>query len=1238
MAQNTQTFILVGDFKDNITPKLKRLNRELNKFSKDLNKSLKGSTKGIEKDIEKLTKNAEKNFKAIGKGFDKAIGDAGRSVGKLESSLNDAGRAAGKVRDTVSQIGEGLKGFDGLTESMDGVARAAGRAQDEVLGIGSAAGRANKQADDLMTTLLKAEGLSKFGDAMSQGFGNSMNAIVGTAQKGAGVVGKAFKDAMDDELADIKAASGIQGSFGMAGFKGDFTESQKMYKKYDQVVSEMIRQSSAPTAKVVELQRYTLDTMGPLMLAAQGVKKGTAMKDIDPKKIEASAKQYGAFLEKAALFSQGTGSAGFRVAAGIEQLVTRGKIDTTIDFFTDNIMLMKNLEAAGFMGRGRGTSKLMNATDAQRMAAMMEAFNKSMSSESTAAMAQSLTGSLQGLQDTIFNPSVGILGMAVTFTKDEQKAANASIKKIMDARIKGYQKELKNVKISEKRREELNNSIAQATATRDKLLKEDTISTPFKAFSFAFTNLVQGLTNALNAIGPVWTELSIAMIDVTNKVFAPLTETLANVASDMRGGKYTQMEGFGRILGEIFKTIGQIFADLAKMMADPNSALGKAQSEFMKGFMDAFKEPGSLEKAKKGLSDGLNALVGKIFSSLMAVITSETMRPIVLPFMAMMFGPPVIGAIISGITPLLITSAGKFFIALFARAQAMAIANSAAGKAATAAKAAAAARNASIASAALGAAGRGGAAATAAGAAATGGTAAAAGGGGAVAGLSAVPIWGWIAALAAAVVIFEKPIMAFTKMLESFAVSLTKSQNWLTSSFGHVLKGITDLIDGVVKFFNGLWEIVSGLLTGDVDRVVGGIKKLFAGIADTIVGIGGVVGGFGGMIIGAIGNLFNAIKGLIDRAWRKILNLPTPEPDKNKTLTPDQTNRYNAAVRQWTARGGKDANGKAVAKPTPNQFASAFGSPGAKFTSLNDAVNYEMKNKPKGSDLVIANSSETIIPAADGLGSMKGVIDAIWRSGAQVAATTMKGFDDLRATIATGDAKNAAATTRTGAMTKSAIDRSIAVSMAGDAKIMNAIKAASAAGGFGGAGGPLGSGSGSLGAASALAQSMGLQITSGYRPGDPGYHGVNRARDYSNSTGPTPQMLKFAQTMAAKYGSSMKELIYTPLGFGIKNGKKVAPYATAAHYNHVHVAFARGLNNPTMFSSATAAAAYEKMMAPAGAKVATVTANSSEHGGGHTTVNQNITINGAQDPQRLAEMVFDYASRAAQRVNNASFA
>jgi len=329
------------------------------------------------------------------------------------------------------------------------------------------------------------------------------------------------------------------------------------------------------------------------------------------------------------------------------------------------------------------------------------------------------------------------------------------------------------------------------------------------------------------------------------------------------------------------------------------------------------------------------------------------------------------------------------------------------------------------------------------------------------------------------------------------------------------------------------------------------------------------------------------------------------------------------------------------------KWSKAKGEPGVAFGSLGQAVNYEMKNKPAGSDLVIANSSETIIPkgkvgtAAGGAAGegMMALVNAIFTTAAATRSELARGFTDLTRVTLAGDSKIVSTTQQGSARTAGAINRQIATQIAGDAKILGAIKAASAAGGFGG-GGPLGGASGSLQAADAMAKSMGLTMTSYKRSGPPGasYHNVGRAMDFSNSTGPTPQMMQFAQAMAAKYGSSMAELIYTPLGYGIKNGKKVAPYAAAAHYNHVHVAFAKGPGNPTAFSSKGAAIAYEKFMAPAGAKVASVTSNSSELGG-TTNLTQNITIDGyGGNPEQLAAVVWDYTQKAIGRMQSNSFA
>jgi hypothetical protein len=111
---------------------------------------------------------------------------------------------------------------------------------------------------------------------------------------------------------------------------------------------------------------------------------------------------------------------------------------------------------------------------------------------------------------------------------------------------------------------------------------------------------------------------------------------------------------------------------------------------------------------------------------------------------------------------------------------------------------------------------------------------------------------------------------------------------------------------------------------------------------------------------------------------------------------------------------------------------------------------------------------------------------------------------------------------------------------------------------------------GNLQSARELASSMGLTMTSGQRgprfPGDESLHISGRAMDFSNvpsGTRGSAQMDKFAQEMVKKYGGSLKQLIYTPLGFGISNKKRVdlshwGEATNNAHYDHVHVAFKDG--------------------------------------------------------------------------------
>jgi hypothetical protein len=107
----------------------------------------------------------------------------------------------------------------------------------------------------------------------------------------------------------------------------------------------------------------------------------------------------------------------------------------------------------------------------------------------------------------------------------------------------------------------------------------------------------------------------------------------------------------------------------------------------------------------------------------------------------------------------------------------------------------------------------------------------------------------------------------------------------------------------------------------------------------------------------------------------------------------------------------------------------------------------------------------------------------------------------------------------------------------------------------------LGTQVGNLSEAKSLAESMKVDLFSHVRKDNPNsYHYDGRAMDFSNDSvgNGTPEQLALAKEFVKRYGATAKEIFYTPLGFSIKDGKKVSPIAASGHYNHVHIAFAKG--------------------------------------------------------------------------------
>lgn len=72
-----------------------------------------------------------------------------------------------------------------------------------------------------------------------------------------------------------------------------------------------------------------------------------------------------------------------------------------------------------------------------------------------------------------------------------------------------------------------------------------------------------------------------------------------------------------------------------------------------------------------------------------------------------------------------------------------------------------------------------------------------------------------------------------------------------------------------------------------------------------------------------------------------------------------------------------------------------------------------------------------------------------------------------------------------------------------------------------------------------------------------GLDGVSHAVDMSNGYA-TEQERRYFLRILKTFGHRLRELFHTPMGYSIKNGQRTAPISAKDHYNHVHVALAKG--------------------------------------------------------------------------------
>jgi len=308
--------------------------------------------------------------------------------------------------------------------------------------------------------------------------------------------------------------------------------------------------------------------------------------------------------------------------------------------------------------------------------------------------------------------------------------------------------------------------------------------------------------------------------------------------------------------------------------------------------------------------------------------------------------------------------------------------------------------------------------------------------------------------------------------------------------------------------------------------------------------------------------------------------------------------------------------------------AKAFGESRPFSGGLHEAISFEMANKPAGSDLVIANSSETIIPAATGLNTggiaegLANVVSAIQDAANKTTNAYEVGFFKLSNRLH----HNHLQYTQT-------FMHSTQVTHKQNQDLMSAINASStraAAGGMaGGAGGAglagMAGGAGAGSSGSVIAGQLGDYIkATGGAPGsihEHPRHGGVRGRHAPGSYHYSGRAIDIGA-----YAYEQGGVLARVAQFNAKMGVRPVELLKAGdpgHSDHVHVAYAMGLGNPAYFPTQSDAMEWEGKMMPPGASVRSVTTNSSENLGGAVTVNAPITINQkeGQDAEQLASIV-----------------
>ena len=384
---------LVGSFQDNITPKLKKLDREIKAVTKSFTK-MQAKLRPIAKDMGTLAMASERvanGLKTQRTGLESNI----RALNQYKSVMGKAVSAQKKLKPTVLPTPKPPK--TPVPGGMPG---------------GFANGAAMAGAGAFGVTL--GSTLSSYiQQGLMVGFDYGRTIIMGAFNQFGAMIG----ERIEDEMSDIQSAGGMfaldkkqeQGERLFA----NFTQARNMQELLNRELARSAAALPGATSDYVQSAKQLTDTVfatfakdksafADLAVSLGGKDGGTDTENI--------TKVLSKFTEQSVLLSQGGGKGGMPLGMLLEQLITMESVN--VDSMKRRYaQLRKNPLLANMLKDAEAAINEGAAGSAERFKAVMDALNNALPEEVVNSMRRSVDGVRESIRSAFLDPEVGLLGL-----------------------------------------------------------------------------------------------------------------------------------------------------------------------------------------------------------------------------------------------------------------------------------------------------------------------------------------------------------------------------------------------------------------------------------------------------------------------------------------------------------------------------------------------------------------------------------------------------------------------------------------------------------------------------------------------------------------------------------------------------------------------------------------------------------------------------------------------------------